>query len=119
MQDHLKNFIAIVDKVSAVNSNKTSSVIFGLIQFRFFATMKDSCMGAFTNNTLLKKLINFEKNRKLICLAKRYDSDLTKDKTIKLNNYNYTEITGIEHFLYTPIGVYDNTGIICRFSSNE
>jgi hypothetical protein len=118
MQDHLKNFITIIDSVSAVNSNKTSSIIFGLIQFRFMATIRKDCMGSFTNNTLLHKLMNFQMSRKLICLSKTYEGQ-DIDKTVKVFNYAYNNNTLIEHYLSTPIANYDTTGIIARFSSNK
>lgn len=118
MQDHLKNYIAITNSVSAVNTNKTSSVIFGLTQFRFMATVKKECMGSFSNNTLLQKLINFQIPRNLICLSKRYEAE-DIDKTVKVFSYAYSNATNIEHYLLTPIAVYDKTGIVARFSSNE
>ncbi len=116
IQDHLNNFLQIVDSVAAVNTNRTSSIIFGLIQFRFMATIKIDCLGSFNNNTLLQKLINFQNKRNLSCLSKNYQGEEI-DKKIKVFNYAYNNETNIEHYLTTPIAVYDKTGIVARFSS--
>jgi len=47
--------------------------MFGLIQFRFFATKLIKCVGDFTtNNELITKIFNFQMNRNIECSAKEH-----------------------------------------------
>lgn len=113
----MKKFISIANR--AINTNSTqSSLIYGPVQFRFFAMKAYECMSLFTENEEYKSLCNYGIERNFTCYSRNHGLTEIDEKVI-LGPFSYSNSTNITHELISPLSTFDKTGIIATLFPNE
>ena len=109
MQDHLKNFIYLLE--NSTNSANLASFYFGGIKIRFFATKYYNCTDSFSvNSEAMSMIMKIQKLPMIRCHYKSHINDMI-NKDIKIGNYSYSNNNNIVRVINTAMGKYDNTGI--------
>jgi hypothetical protein len=101
--------------------NQHDYVFFGPVQFRFFKTITYSCIDDYANFSLFKTLDKL--HHKIACTKFDHYAETRNKTPIVVNGRTYsfmdTNTTNITHTLMTPLGYYDESGIIIKINTTE
>jgi hypothetical protein len=104
-----------------MKSDDHDYVFFGQVQFRFFKTISYSCLNDFKNYSLFKTLDKL--NHKISCTEFNHYGDSRNKTSIVVNDHTYkfydVDKSNITHVLLTPLGYYDESGIILKINTSE
>lgn len=111
--DIYKQFIDLLYKYHL--SPLSSFIIVGNVRIRFLMTYGYHCLDDFSQVPEFKKVIE---DLKIVCISDTHTGIyIYKDRGVY--TYKYSNSTNIERTIKTPIGYYDNTGIIIDINLNE
>jgi hypothetical protein len=119
MADYMDVFLSTTEYIK--NNHLHTYMLFGPVQFRFFRTNKFQCVNELYSKTSLFKGFKLMGHSMQCHYIDHYDDKRNKTSFYAENLYNYSFVeqdkTGIEHYLSTPVGTYDRSGIVINIST--